>query len=121
MSPARRAASQEAESEEEAPTAEKSATIADVERIVSEAIESVKNAFRSEPAEGASEATETATSEAEEEVESPRAQEARVRRAVENAVGQLHIHVGEPEKKAKPEPEAAPGKPSFLQKLIGLS
>lgn len=59
-----------------------------------------------------------------EETETPRQTESRMRRAVDEAVGGLHIHVGqasqEPEKKAK-EPEVVPGKPSKLAKFIGLA
>lgn len=59
-----------------------------------------------------------------EEPETPRQTESRMRRAVDEAVGGLHIHLGqanqEPEKKAK-EPEVVPGKPSKLAKFIGLA
>jgi hypothetical protein len=57
-----------------------------------------------------------------EEVESPRQQESRMRRAVESAAGELHIHVEQP-KAAEPkkETEDAPGKPSWLQRFVGLS
>lgn len=68
-----------------------------------------------EPVEGTNEVEET------EELETPRQQESRMRKAVESSIGQLHIHVdgAKDEPKAK-EAEQPPGKKPWLERVIGL-
>jgi len=58
-----------------------------------------------------------------EEIESPRQQESRMRREVEGALKDLHIHVEQPktEDKGKKEVEETPGKKPFLERFVGLS
>jgi hypothetical protein len=72
-----------------------------------------------------SEEPEESTTPEEEEVETPRQTETRMRRAVEQAVGSLHIHVGDSagkkEEPATKEPEQVPGGPGKLAKWIGLA
>ena len=75
----------------------------------------ITNEPDAEPVEGTNEV---------EELESPRMQEARMRREVERAVNDIHIHLDQtPAAKEEPkkEPEVSPGKPSRLAKLIGMS
>jgi hypothetical protein len=66
---------------------------------------------------------ELASEEPAEEIESPRQQESRMRRTVETALGDLHIHVDSKAEAppAKAEPEQTPGKKPFLQRIVGLS
>jgi hypothetical protein len=57
-----------------------------------------------------------------EEIESPRQQESRMRREVEGALKDLHIHVEQPKvSEGKKEVEETPGKKPFLERFWGLS
>ncbi len=107
--------------ETETPSDEKSATIADVKAVVSEAIESIKGMFDKdsrlapEESEGTSEEVTT-----EDKLPSPRRVEIDTERSVREALGGLTINVnsGREEKTEAKEPEQTPGGISKLTKFI---
>ena len=117
--PPRRSATAEAVTEpgpeSEPETVNKETVIGWVKEIVAEL--GLSKGPDAEPVEGTNEVEEV------EEIETPRVQEARMRREVEQALPALHIHMDRetPREESKKEPEQSPAKTSRLAKFVGLS
>jgi hypothetical protein len=103
-------------------TVEEPTEVPDKATIVDTIKEVLADLGITKPASGTGEEATTETDDDVEEIESPRQQESRMRKTVEAAIGDLHIHVdtkaeAKPEKK---ETEAVPGKKPLLSRWIGL-
>jgi hypothetical protein len=119
--PPRRAATTTVENEETEPSDEKSATIADVKAVVSEAIDSIKGMLggSTESTNPTGEVDNTETTE--EKLPSPRRVEIDTEKSVRDALSGLtvNIHNASKEEKAETkEPEQTPGGVSKLTRFI---